>query len=557
MGSRRAAIAGLLLCLAPALALAELLARAAVDVPAFDDYDALVDFLVRWVERDEAGARLRLLFAQHIEHRPAVLRAAAATAFALTGHLDLRWLQAFGALALPCLLGALFASFRPAAPARERWLPFAPAALLLLHPQYWSAYLWPTCSATNFFAVAFALLCFRALGGRTWASFAAAAAAAAAATFSQGNGVLALPLGFVALAGSASRTRRAAWLAFATALAAAYAAAFAQPFDTWSAGVNLSTPSSVARTALYALNFLGSAAAFSQRGLSLAAGAALVASAALLFARGAWRRSPALAALLLFLLASAGLNALVRAQQGAAAALLQDRYRFYASTFLAASWLAWAAERAGRRGERGLVAGALAVSLAFSVASHALYRGEVLGLSQRLEAGLERWWATGDGGLFYPRFEKASRVLLRAYALGVLRPAPRLVASLGAAPAGVAFPEPGAGVSFRFEALRHDGAVFLAGGWAHAGPTARGQEVFVVLRSAERTLALPARSVPRLDVLGAGRAQHAREFGLSGFRLLAEAPQVPPGDYRVGILVRRGGASWLSFRGDALRVRSP
>jgi hypothetical protein len=552
--SHRAAIAGLLLCLAPALALAELLARAIVDVPAFDDYDAIVDFLVRWVERDEPSARLRLLFEQHVEHRPAVLRAAAAAAFAVAGHLDLRWLQILGVLALPCLLAALFASFRPDAAARGRLLPFAPAALLLLHPQYWSAFLWPTCSVANFFCVVFALVCFRALGGTSWTSYAVAAAAGAAATFSQGNGVVALPLGLVALVGSRSRARRWAWLAFAAALAAVYAAVFAPPFGGWSAGGNLATPAGVASVALYVLNFLGSAAAFSQRGLSVAAGAALLASTALLFARGALRRSPALAALLLFLLASAGMNALVRAQQGAEIPLLQDRYRFFASAFLAASWLAWAAELAGRRRERAGLAGGLAASLAFAVASHAVHRGELLDFSRRLDEGLERWWTTGDSGLFYPRFVTASRALSRAYALGVLRPSPRLVAALGAVPATVALPEPGPEASFAFEALRRDPGALVAAGWARAGPTTADQEVFLVLRSARRTLVFPARRVPRLDPPALERMDR---LDFSGFRLLADARFVPPGRYRAGVLVRRAGGAWLGFRNVALLVRGP
>jgi hypothetical protein len=340
---------GALLCIAPALATAELLGRAVVDVPAFDDYDAIVDFLNRWVAAQGPAPRARLLFAQHIEHRPAVLRAAAAATLEALGHVDLRVLQLFGALGLLLLAGALLASFRPGAPLRERLLPFAPAALVLFHPQFWSAYLWPTCSATNFFAVAFAAVCFQALCGTSSGSFALAAAAATAATLSQGNGIAALPMGLVVLVWRRSRTRRRAWIAFSLLLGAAQIAAFERPFGAWSPLDNLASPARIARVGGYVLSFLGGAPTFSQRALAGVAGAALVASFAVLVARGAHRRSPALVALLGFLLASAGLNALVRARQGIAAPLLQDRYRFYACAYLAATWLAWAAELAGSR----------------------------------------------------------------------------------------------------------------------------------------------------------------------------------------------------------------
>jgi hypothetical protein len=546
-------LAGSALVLAPALALAQLLARAAVDVPAFDDYDAVVDFLNRFVATDSAAERLRLIFSQHIEHRPALLRAAAASTAALLGRLDLRALQAFGALALALLAAALFASFRSGAPARERILPFAPAALLLFHPQFWSAYLWPTCSGTNFLAAALALLCFRALAADTWRSFALAVAAAAGATFAQGNGVAALPLGLVALVGPAARARRRAWLGFAALLASAYVAAFERPFEAWDALANVSHPGRAARALGYVLNFLGSAPAFSRRGLALAAGAALLLSLALLLWRGARQRSPALVALLLFLLASAALNALVRAQQGMAAPLAQDRYRFYASAFLAATWLAWAAELAGTRWWRPALAGGLAGSIAFSAASHALYREKLLDMSRRLEAGLERWWTTGEGGLFYPRFETASRVLLAAFERGVLRVPPAWVAAHGAAPVERNLPEPGGAVAFRVATLRRDAAALLLDGWAHVGGAGRDQRVFVALRGRERTLVFPAHSVPRLD-FPAGRASQARALARSGFRLLVPGSELPSGEYRIGVLVERGDGAWLSFGGDTLAV---
>jgi hypothetical protein len=540
---------GVALCLLPALAMALLLLRAAVDVPAFDDYDAVVDFLNRWVASDSVAVRSRLLFSQHIEHRPALLRAAAVATHAALGHVDHRVLQAFGAAALPLLAAALFAGFRSGEPARERILPFAPAALLLFHPQFWSAYLWPSCSATNFYAVAFAALAFAALAGRGWRSFALAAAAALLATFAQGNGVAVLPLGFLVLLGPGRSARRRAWLAFALALGAPTIAAFERPFDGWDALANLASVERIGRVAEFVLNFLGSAAAFSQRGVAPLAGATLVASLLALFGRGAWRRSPALLALLCFLLASAVLNALVRAQQGGAAPLLQDRYRFYASVFVAATWLAWAAELAGARFARALLAGGLAASLAFCGASHALYRGKLLGMSPRLETGLERWWTTGEGGLFHPRFETASQILLVAFARGVLRVPSGWLTAHASAASGEPLPDPGASVSFRIGTLHRDAGAVLVDGWAHAGGDARDQRVFLVLRSTERTLVLPAASVPRTD-LPELRSAPARRLARSGFRLLVASGEIPQDSYRIGVLVVRAERRWLSFQGD-------
>ncbi len=548
----RAAWLGALLCIAPALATAELLWRAAVDVPVFDDYDAIVEFLNRSVAVDGPLAHARLLFAQHVEHRPAVLRVAAAAGFAARGHLDLRVLQGFGALGLVLLAGALLASFRPGAPLRERLLPFAPAALVLFHPQFWSAYLWPTCSAPNFFAVAFAAIAFQALCSARSGSFALAMAAATAAVFSQANGIAALPLGLVALGGSRSRARWWAWIAFSLLLGATQLAAFERPSDTWSAAANLASPVRVAQVCGYVLHLFGGAPSFSQRGLAPVVGAVLLASLAALLLRGAHRRSPALVALLGFLLASAGMNALVRVQQGVSAPLFQDRYRFYASAFLAATWLAWAAELKGSRRERSFLAWGLCASLVFSVASHARYRGDLLDFSRRLEAGYERWWVSGDGGLFYPRFASASRILLTGFERGVLRAPPAWFSAHGAVPREAALPEPGPAVRFGIGTLHLGDDGLLVDGWAQMDDDdAQGRRVSLVLRSPERTLVVPTRVVPNL---GSGALAELRRPVGPGFRSLVRRADLPPGEYRVGVLVERMYGAWLTFHDDRLAV---
>jgi hypothetical protein len=554
-GSRAAwwaAWLGALLCAAPALATAHLLWRAATDVPAFDDYDAIVEFLNRWVAAEGASSRVHLLFAQHVEHRPAVLRTAALAAFQAFGHLDLRALQVFGALGLLVLAGALLAAFRPAAPLRERLLAFAPAALLLFHPQFWSAYLWPTCSAPNFYAVAFAAIAFQALARGSPGGFALAIGAATAAALSQANGIAALPLGLLALRGPEARTRRRVWIGFSLLLAAALLVSFQRPGESWSAFSNLAGPLRIARVGLYLLHFLGGAAAFSQPGLAPLLGAGLVASFAALLIRGAHRRSPALIALLAFLIASAGMNALVRVQQGVSAPLLQDRYRFYACAFLAASWLAWCAELAGWRRQRSFLAAGLCASLAFSAASHALYRGDLLDFSQRLRDGYQRWWVSGDGGLFHPRFAEASRILLTGYQRGVLLPPRAWFEAHGAAPREARLPAPGKALRFRLGLFQLGEDGLLASGTLEMeGAGAAAPRISLVLRSVERTLVFPAPSVPSAasQLVEAPRAA----AGL-GFRSLVPRAALPPGRYRIGLLVERSDGAWLSFHQGRLAV---
>ena len=281
------------------------------------------------------------------------------------------------------------------------------------------------------------------------------------------------------------------------------------------------------------VHFLGGAPSFSQRGLAPIAGAALLASFAWLVLRGAHRRSPALVALLAFLLASAGMNALVRVQQGVAAPLLQDRYRFYACAFLAATWLVWGSELAGSRRARGFLAGGLCASLAFSLASHALYRDDLLDFSRRIEAGYERWWVNGDGGLFYPRFAAASRILLTGFERGVLRAPPAWFAEHGAVPHEAALPEPGSAVRFGIGALHLGADGLLVDGWAAGGGRRRvraSRLPGLALPRSARCWCRPApcrtsRAAPRRSCAGGRRRAFAASSG---------APTCPPANTASG-----------------------
>jgi hypothetical protein len=524
---------------------------ASLDVPYLDDFDAFLAFLNRVRDESSARVRLALLFAPHNEHLIALPRAFGLLSLALLGHLDFALLNAAGCAMLALLQVALLLAFRRDAPLAQRLLPFAPAALLVLHPQYHTALLWPTTSLSNFGVMAFAALAFALLArpGRT--AFAGAALAAFAALFSQGNGVLALLIAPAVPWLCGARRRAAAAAAVAAALLALYLGLHDRAAAAGDLGVNLRHPG---RAVLYALNLAGCAPGFSQPWLSWLLGGALAAGFALLVWRGLPRRSPALFALGLFLWASVAANALVRAHQGASAPLLQPRYRFYSALLLALAHLSWLELARDARRERAFLRAALAVSLAFCTASFAAYAGEVRGLAERLEAGLERWWSSGEGGLFHPDQRKADFYLLRSYGRGMLRPTPALLARHRVAPARLPPGDADGGVRLRLDALRHADGVLLVAGAAWAGASARDQQVELVLGSDAALYAYPAHQVVRSDV-SRDDPRSAWRFRRSGFRALAATDALPPGRYRIGVRVRRGERAHLSFSERVLVLR--
>jgi hypothetical protein len=537
--------------LAPLALLLGLVLDASLDVPYLDDFDAFLAFLNR--VRDETGARVRLalLFAPHNEHLIALPRALGLFSLALLGRLDFALLNAVACAELALLCVGLLLAFRRDAPLAQRLLPFAPAALLTLHPQYWTALLWPTTSLSNFGVMAFAALAFALLTRPGRAAGAGAALAAFAALFSQGNGVLALPLAPAVPWLCGARRRAAAAAAVAGLLLVLYVALQERAAAAADLGVNLRHPG---RALAYALNLAGCAPGFSQPWLSPLLGAALAAASAVLLWRGLARRSPALFALLLFLWASLAANALVRAHQGAATPLLQPRYRFYSALLLALTHLSWLELARGARRERAGLRAALAVSLLFCAASFAAYAGEVRALSGRLEAGLERWWSSGEGGLFHPDLRKADFYLLRSYGRGLLRPTPQLVARERVGPTRLPPAEADGGVKLRLDALHHAEGVLLAAGVAWAGASAREQQVELVLGSDRALYAFPAHPVARSDLPG-DDPKSAWRLGRSGFRALAATDDLPPGRYRVGVRVRRGDSVHLSFSRRTLVLR--
>lgn len=543
-GPRWGAWLGATLAALAVVAYFQLVWRDSVEAPFLDDYDALLGFLTHWLDADGWRAHWRVTFKPHNEHVLGLPHAWVVLVHALTGRLDFRLLNLIGNGYLLLLLGALFAVSRRELPAAARLLPFAPAVLFVLQPQHWSALLSPTISLSNLGVVALAAVAFAALEREGRGVRLLAAAAALGATFSQGSGILVWLLGPVILLARGRRRAAAGWGLAAVVVLAVYLVALDPGAQRTSPFLSLGHPD---RILAYALNFVGYAAGFGRPGVSLAAGAALVASFAVLVRLGLPRRGPALFALFLFVLGSIALNSLVRAHQGAGAALLQPRYAFYASVLLALTYLGWLEVLRGRPAERPWRAGALAVSAAFCVASHAVAEPDVEDLSQRLSGGLERWWTTGEGGLLHPDFRKASFFLNEGLDRGLVRLPEAWLARYGARAERRPPPPAGSPVSYHLYALHQDRRALVVSGWALAGGSALRQEVELVLATPTEAAFYPALEVLRIDL-----PQHpeglAARLAPSGFHALIPLDGLAPGAYRLGIVVRRGDAESVAWR---------
>lgn len=536
---------GLGLILAPVVAYFHLVVVASTDVPYLDDYDAIVRFLRVFLDEESPSERLRLFFSRHNEHVMATLRGATLLSYALRGWLDLTLLNLLGNGFLALLLWMLFLAFRPGAPPAEKLLGFAPAALLLVQPQFWMVLLSATTSLSGFAAATWAALAFLALRRDSGAAFGAAVLCGVAASVSLGGGILVFPIGALLLVLRQRPRRALAWCAIALPLFGAW---LAVDFREGTTGRPLPP---MDRSLLYGLNFVGSAGTFSRRGLSLVVGALLLTSAGALAIRGLPRRNPVLFSILLFVLGNIAANTLLRASQGPEVPLFQPRYRFYSALLLPLTYLGWAELIRAPRAARAWLGASLAIALSFSLLSFRLYRDEVLDVSRGLDQGFEYWWKTGEHGLIHPDFRKASGILLEAISRGHLRLPDAFVERQGARPVAVALPPPGDAIAIHLDAPHQDERALLLSGWAQVAEDAERQDLAVVLRSKDRTLVFQARPVLRAGLEGSSRP---RRLLHSGFRALVPKRAVEPGRYRVGILVRREGRLYLTYLEEPIDV---
>lgn len=539
-------VLGLALLVAPLLGVAALLLGPSPDVPYIDDYDTIAVFLRLYDDTPSVGGRLRHLVEAHNEHMMALPRAGALATRAARGFLDFKTLNALGSSWLFAFLAGLYLAFRRGESAAEKLLPFAPAALLLLHPQFHMMYRSPTTSWSGFGVSACAALCFAALDRGGAARLTAAALLSLTALTTLANGFLVAPLGLVVTALRRRWRETAIWGLLSAALLAFYFGVLDPPISRNHPLETLEQPGRVLR---YALNFVGCAPGFSRPGVSMAAGAAVLVALALAVWKGLALRSPALFALLLFLLGSVAANALGRAPLGPGLPLLQPRYTFYSSALLAVAYLSWA--EVARHASRALVVAVVAAA-AFCATSFHLYRGEVAVLTTALAEGYERWWLRGDGGLYHPDFRTANEALLRGLDAGWLRPPPEWLDAHAAWPIPRDPPRADGAVRFQLDVTGQDERAVYLSGWAHAG-AAREQDVELVLRDESRTLVFPATSVLRGD-LDPDEPGTLRSLAHSGFRVLVPRQALPPGRYTVGVLVRRGGREHLSYRRHPLEV---
>lgn len=395
--------------------------RYSVNIPFSDDYDDILPFAQTWQNAHGITDRIHAIAAAGQMHRVGLLHLLVATQLTLTGTVNFAGLILVGNVGLLLFLWAFSRMLSPA----TTW-HFLPAALLLLHLQYWEAALHPTLAISVFGCFLWAACAFLLLDKDSALPLAGSLLCCVLATGSFGNGLATFPLGVAALL---FRKRYRHALVFAGVGVAVVAAYFACPGSP--PGTYPGTRDVLMHPILVAdrfFSFLG--AALGHIGLPPYRTSRLAHVASLLVGVGAtalvgWltirrypARRPAAFLLMVFVLISAALVVRGRLWQMEPNT---SRYLFVSVLFLALLITA-VQEMLTAPLARWFLAASLVFSLLFCALGYRISYPTCLWHKNRLIFGLAEWSEIGTGLIYLGPADQASRVLTSSRAAGLYGP---------------------------------------------------------------------------------------------------------------------------------------
>jgi hypothetical protein len=276
--------------------------RYSVDVPSWDDYDAVLSFSNDFLKGDWRS-RLTALFSQHNEHRIVIARLWMLACLLIFKTTNFKALILLGSSSLVGLY-ALLRGMVPDRPGRG-WARLA-VALLLFSYAYWETVYMAMAALSNLWVLLFSVWALeRLVKGKT----VAAMILAVLATYSSGAGFCAFASGVVLLALQRRYRALAAWGTVMAAAFALYLIHYVKPIAHPDAGTAFHNPiaaliflmASAGSNAGYFLIFLWGHSREAGFALCVLAGTVLCAFSGYLAYRRYDRRNPALFGTLLFL----------------------------------------------------------------------------------------------------------------------------------------------------------------------------------------------------------------------------------------------------------------
>lgn len=377
-----------------------------VNIPLWDDYDSVLNFLNEWITAS-ADERFRLFFSQHNEHRISIIRFFFLIQHYLFGGVNFHWLIIIANLFLTAFYFLMWRwiSLKFAKP--DSTLIISTIGFLLFQPQFGDGMIWTTTTLSSFALVAIAFLTFRLAEQREPRHTATAFVLSLVGIFSQANGIL-VPLCLICSFALRREWKQSGiWTLWSLiSLPLFFWGYKKQPYPP----SVFDLPLNLELTFDYFFTFLGASLGFSEHYPSLFAGILLTGLAAFTFFSRGLKEAFPVATLIMFFIGSATLAALGRSPSGIIYALSPGRYTI-TSTIVIISVIILITIRFNQtKIRRYLVASLFSLSLIFNIVSYRLYTKDVHFIPRKLLNELAQW-TIGEPGLSYPWPDRSELIM--------------------------------------------------------------------------------------------------------------------------------------------------
>ena len=522
----------------------------AVNLPDWDDYDAVLKFTGNFIREGDFMVRLRSIFSQHNEHRIAFDRMVIVLSLLIGGGINFKALIIIGNVLLFALFFLIAKIFEEHT--SRNYLLLAPVPFLFFNLGSYENYLWAMASLQNIGVILFALLStyllFRSKKVRN-PEFVLSLFFALVATYTSGNGMLSLVTGLAALIVRKENFRLILVWAGATVLFISlyfygYSSISQHPgvIDTL-----ISKPDQlVSHFFVLVGRISGTLAGSTFLGFAL-----VVTFLFLIITRFAGSKSHVLYFCLFFLFASCCLTSLSRAGFGVHQAMAV-RYTLYSSLIIIFLYFLIISETGYAIAK--VIPWALACTVVALYVYADAYRYYMMDVRDRYKKLVHGAACFYEGNrysyLSYPDQEEAKRILDESRKLGIYAIPFTTYGDIQSRKRGLQLPAETNNIAYAFEFTPDSNMLFIDNSWAYVeGLNTDRMNTFVVLLGDGHTYIFDTYKHLRPDVTA---AMNAGYLDFSGFSLLADQSGIEPGRYRVGLLIKRLHTTAFEFTGTAI-----
>lgn len=223
----------------------------AVNIPYWDDYDAILGFINNYLESNFKN-KVTLILSQHNEHRIVFTRVITLLTYYLTNKINFKLLTFIGNISLIGLLLVLLKSFMFS---KNKFLYFLPAIFLLFQPQYWGTIYFAMASLSNLYVLFFVFLSLYLLTKQSIKCFLFSLLSSIFATFTSGNGMLVFFVGLVPLIYQKRYKEIILWMLVGIGCVSFYFYGYIKPSQH--PGIVASIFATPAHTIIYYFSYLG------------------------------------------------------------------------------------------------------------------------------------------------------------------------------------------------------------------------------------------------------------------------------------------------------------